>query len=422
MKRPSPFQVDHAVVRVHSGPRPKDGRWRWRADKPNGAGGRVHLWSGWATRDEAGEIVRELLSETGDQPTGDLITVRDLVECWVASQEQRSDVSERTGKACREAGTRLVAGELADVRLEVLGRRQLERHRDTELRSGAAGSSVARDLKYLRQAWRWALDSNELPGIRLLPTVKVERIKPVYTRYTPTVEDVVALLEGVSPAVRRGLVLLASTGCRISEVTSLRWSGVPLDASRIRVEGKTGERVVELHSVVAGEVRRWVRLHRDRRVVGVTGQTIRVALAARSEEIGIPRVSPNGLRRHVVDALYRTGQIDAAAALLGHSAATALSIYRQVSAADRSRAVEGATLGAVIQLSKNRLSADLSASAEDSADNHPEWYSQGEPPASMGSPWRGSARAWASRRWPKRAEPGPGLAHLNNRTRIRCAV
>jgi integrase len=371
MKRPSPFQVDHVRVRVHSGPR-KDGRWRWRADKPDGHDHRIPVWSGWATRDEAGEIVRGILGES-QESTGELVTVRDLVECWVASQEARSDVSERTAQSCKEAGIRLLAHGLADVQLLVLGRKQIEGHRDTALRSRCAGSTVRRDLKYLRQAWRWALDSNELPGVRLLPTVKVERVKPVYTRYTPSIEDVVALLEGVSPAVRRGLVLLASTGCRISEITSLRWSGVPLDASKIRVEGKTGERVVELHSVVAAEVRRWDRLHRDRYVVGVTGQTIRAALAERSEELGIPRVSPNGLRRHVVDALYRTGRIDAAASLLGHSAATALAIYRQVSSADRAAAMEGAALGTVLTLS--RLSSNHPETAAMKAAGE---YSQGE--------------------------------------------
>lgn len=345
-RRPSPFQVDRVRVRVHSGPR-EDGRWRWRADRPDGRGGRVHVWAGWATRDEAGEIVRELLAEAVPDPEStELETVRDLLECWVAAVRERRDVSELTQRNCRAAAERLVSSGLADARLAILGRLDLERHRDTALRAGVGGATLARDLKYLRQAWRWATEGGYLRP-RALPSVRVERVRTVYTRYTPSLDDVAALLEGLSPAVRRGVILLAATGCRASEVTGLTWAHVPLDARHIRVSGKTGEREVALHPAVAGEVRRWPRGRPDGKVVGVTGNTIRTALAERSAELGLPRVSPNGLRRHVVDALYRTGQIDAAASQLGHSAATALSIYRQVTAADRARAVEGAELGVV---------------------------------------------------------------------------
>ena len=370
-KRPSPFQVDHVRVRIHSGPR-ADGRWRWRADKADGHNGRINVWSGWATREEAGQIVRDLLAQTPADPTGELATVRDLLECWVASQQARQDVADRTRASSAEAGRRLLEHGLADVELASIDRRDLERHRDEALRSGAGGATVARDLKYLRQAWRWGTEIGEVP-YRPLPRIRVERIETVYTRYTPTLDEVVQLLQGVSEPVRRGLVLLASTGCRASEITELRWSQVPLDATRIRVRGKTGERFVELHGTVAAEVRRWGRGVPDQKVVGVTGQAIRKALARRSAQIGIPKVSPNGLRRHVVDALYRTGQIDAAAAQLGHSAATALSIYRQVSSEDRRRAVEAAELGVVLTLSNS-----LSKYRDNAASNLDMEYSQGE--------------------------------------------
>lgn len=54
-------------------------------------------------------------------------------------------------------------------------------------------------------------------------------------------------MDGVSEHVRRALVLLASTGCRVSEILNLTWAQVPLGGDRLRVDGKTGERWVELH-------------------------------------------------------------------------------------------------------------------------------------------------------------------------------
>lgn len=376
-KRPAPFQVDQVRVRVHSGPRP-DGRWRWRADRPDGHAGRVAVWSGWGTREEAGAAV---MAAIGDQsktaPANELVTVRDLLETWVASQGSRQDVADRTRASAVEAGHRLLAHNLGSVSLDTLERRELERHRDAALRAGVAGSTIQRDLKYLRQAWRWGQEIDEIAP-RLLPRVRVERVRPVRTRYTPTTEEVIALLEGVTERVYRGLVLLAGSGCRIGEISGLRWRDVPLDARRIRVEGKTGERQVELPRQVAAEIRRWERGRPDARVVEISEQTIRQALARRASEIGIPRVSPNGLRRHVVDVLYRTGRIDAAAAHLGHSAQTALSIYRQVTSEDRRQAIDAADLGAVVSGPARPLSATLSKVRRSSASNQEEEYSQGE--------------------------------------------
>lgn len=146
-----------------------DGRWRWRADRADGEGGRIHVWHGWATRDEAGEIVRGLLAESTPQPAGEIETVRDLLECWIGAVRARRDVSPRTRLSCEGAARRLLEHGLGTARVEILGRREIERHRDAALGDGAGGATVARDLKYLRQAHRWAMEAGEIPA-RLLST------------------------------------------------------------------------------------------------------------------------------------------------------------------------------------------------------------------------------------------------------------
>ena len=347
-RRPKPFAVNR--VRVHAiRYRASDGRWYWRATAADGRGGRVDVWMGWATRDEAGEAV--LATLTGrDNPEGPG-TVERLLECWTGAREERRDLRPRTIQSAEEAARRLVTYGLADVAVERVDRRALEGHRDRALAAGVAPATVQRDLKHLRTAWRWAMEIEGGPS-RMLPRVRVHRVTPVRSRYTPTADEVGLLLEGVTPAVYRGLVLLAATGARVGEIVGLTWSGVPLDCTRIHVEGKTGPRWVTLPAAVGAEIRSWERGAPDERVVGVTSQRIGVVLAERSAELGLPRVTPTAIRRHVVDALYRTGRIDAAGAQLGHSPQTALTHYRRVTEEDRAAAVAAADLGVVHSLAQ----------------------------------------------------------------------
>jgi site-specific recombinase XerD len=63
-----------------------------------------------------------------------------------------------------------------------------------------------------------------------------------------------------------------------------------------------------------------------------------------STELGLGgRVSPHGIRRAVVDRLYRAGVApEVEASLLGHSPGTALQHYRRVSESERTAAVQAA--------------------------------------------------------------------------------
>lgn len=346
-KRPAPFRISGSDVRVrvHSGP-DEEGRWRWRAERTV-EGKAVSVWSGWGSQEEAErQILALLAAPPAPEPDG-LITVQDLLETWAAAQNSRADTSDHTKRSATTGANRLVEYGLGDVRLDRIDRGSLERWRDASLRSGAAGSTVMRDLKRLRSAWEWAREQGLAPN-RTLPRVRVEARarEPVYTRYTPSRAEIAQILGLVRPEwIRRSLVLLASTGARIGEIASLKWAQVSHDCAWIEVRGKTGARRVPLHPSVAVEVREWERGEPTAPVLGVSYNT---AVARTQRELGrvsedvlkIPRVSPNGLRRAMVDALYRAGvPIDVEAALLGHSPQTAIAVYRQVADEDRASAV-----------------------------------------------------------------------------------
>lgn len=64
---------------------------------------------------------------------------------------------------------------------------------------------------------------------------------------TLTLDELNRVLEhpGQSKPARALLYLLADTGCRISEARNIRWEDI-LDGCRLRIDGKTGERIVPL--------------------------------------------------------------------------------------------------------------------------------------------------------------------------------
>lgn len=338
-ERPKPFAVGVVRVRIHSGPR-ADGRWRWRADRQAGDS-REHVWTGWGTRTEAEQAVIDQLHSAGPDPRepGSIRTVADLLGAWSAAQDARTDLAASTQRTCELAVARLL-GTIGDVLVDRVDRRVLERHRD---RCGDAPATIARDLKYFRQAWRWGREVGCAPVVDL-PTVAVARQRPVRTRYTPTRPEIASVLDQASPVVRMALVLMSTTGARIGEVLGLRWRDVAPDFRSCRVDGKTGPRDVALHPSVGRELEAWGRRRPDDLVVEVSGNRLRTVLAEWSPPG--KRISPNGLRRHVVDALYRAIGPETAASQLGHSPATAMSIYRQVTDQDRARAVVAAGLSA----------------------------------------------------------------------------
>lgn len=349
MKRPAAFEVAPARVRVRRGPR-EDGRWYWRADRPDGRGGRIDVWLGWGSRDEAAAAVRKALDARPPDPAVEIETVGDLLDCWLGSVRlDRPDARDRTRLAIEGAVVRLLAHGLGDFDVATLDRRGMAVHAHGAREAGVASGTIARDIKYLRQAWRWAQELNppQVP-FRALPRFAV-KVEPTTTRYTPSPAEVAELLRGMSPEVRRALILMAATGCRIGEALSLTWDRVTLDCMLLEVDGKTGPRRVEVPEAVALEMQRWPR-QPGGRVANVSSNRVRQALARRSTELRIGRCSPNSLRRHVVDALYESAEGDpaAAAAQLGHSPQTALSHYRRAGAKKRRALMEASDLGVVL--------------------------------------------------------------------------
>lgn len=359
--RPKPVVVGNVRARVHRGPR-EDGRWYWRVDRPDGTGGRVTVCpSLWATSDEVQAHVIAVLAR--DPEAGvrlpdrhiEIRTVYHVMAAWVVRQKERPDIAQAT-KACYEANANMISGcAAAATQADRVTKRTLERLRD-ELLEHYSLSTVRGALRTFRQAWADLRDLGWVPQ-QILPRVRVQGRTPA--KYTPTTEELLAVLEQVRRPNKRGgarpawhwriVYLYWATGCRRGELAGLTWGDIDLDRRRLHVVGKMGPRVVQLHPAVAREIGTWERGEAAERVWPVAdvtiGTSLRDAIHAACDRAKVPRFSVQALRRLAVDTLYGTVGVDEAAALIGHSPTVALRNYRRVREATQQDALLRSGLG-----------------------------------------------------------------------------
>jgi integrase len=358
--RPATIAVGSRVkVRAVRGPDAR-GRWYWRAlayDPTTRK--RPTVWSGWASAEGAERQVLQLVSSTPEvlpveRPEAESVrTVLDLMESWVARQEQRRDIAPNTARVYRTCARHIVGAPVARARVRRLCRRDLEDYRDTRLAAGAAPRTVRQEVSVLRTAWRWFYDLAGLQPPRL-PTVRFPK-RTSYSRVTPTQGEVLAMLEHMDGWARLAVVLLYATGGRPGEVRDLTWARVDLDRMTAILDGKTGPRAVPLSADAVAMLRqvRPASAAPGDRVLWCTPSTFDSFLGPRAmraacEAAGVRRFTPYGLRRAAVDAMARAGvDIGTAAAITGHSPQVMLQHYRTVSEEDMRRGVEKAQLGVI---------------------------------------------------------------------------
>lgn len=353
-RRPKPRAVGPLRLRVARGPR-EDGAWYWRAGRADGTGGEITVWTGWGTAAEAERAAADLVArgqaeQPRDKNAPTVVTVRDLIEYYLGSQEDRADLKPRTVLNQKGAARRVIAG-AGHLSVNGLTRAGLELWRDQWLRGGGSTGTLRMDLTLLGAAVRWASEVSLITLTRL-PSVRLQH-RPSVDRnfFTPTateMADVLAQLEGL-PSMWPAVVMhfLIATGARVGEVEGLTWARVDLQSRRVYFDGKTGPRMVPLAPPIVARLSEW-RLASPERLwpVRCMAERFRVYLTRACEAARVPEITPHGLRRAAVDALYRSGvDIASAAAVVGHSPKVALEHYRRATAGDTAAAIERAGLG-----------------------------------------------------------------------------
>jgi len=348
-RKPAALKLDPVTAYPRRGP--KDGRWYWQAVRREG-GKQITVWTGWATRDDARRTLAALVADAGipqasaARTAGSFTTVRELLEYWLGGQEARVDLSPYSLRNRRTAARRVVAV-LGDVDLSRLDLGCLEQYRDTRMRLGSAPATVQKDVKVLRQAWGWARRHGYVAD-RALPSLRLN-VHPVRDKYTPTTDEVAAVLGHLKGWSRLAVVIMAGTGARIGEVAELTWDRVDLDNAELTFTGKTGARTVPILPALVAELRAWPRSDSGT-VLGISPHSVRAIggkyLARACKAAEVPHFSPHALRRLAVDRYYSAGvDVGVVAALLGQTPDTALRHYRAPRRDAKREALEAVQLG-----------------------------------------------------------------------------
>ncbi len=352
-RRPGNLTLDPVTAYARRGPR--EGRWYWQAVRREG-GMQITVWTGWATREEARQQIATLvasndLERTPRRAPEGLHTFRALLEFWIGAQEGREDLSPYTLRGYTYAARNLISV-LGDVQPVAVNFATLARYRDQRLRSGGSTGSVAMELGVLGIAWRWGREVGICPA-RDLPKVHL-RVKPTYNQRTPSIDDVIAVLQHLDGWRRLAVLVLFATGARVGEVASLQWADVNLGAGELLLDGKTGVRNVPIAPEVVDELRRWASTGpTEGYLFRVRPKTLMGGLRSKHlpracEAAGVLRFTPHGLRRAAVEAMLDAG-VDpkTAASVTGHSVKTMLEYYRRPTMESRRNAILRAGLGVV---------------------------------------------------------------------------
>lgn len=229
------------------------GSWALRFDGPADATGKRTQVNETVrgTRKEADRVLRErlLAIETGNYVARNKETVAQFMESWLEGYAA-SHTTPRTLMGYRGNVTRYITPCLGGVQMQVLSPRHVQGLHKWMLDKGLSNQTVVHTHRVLSKALKDAVEWGVItknPATSVSPPRPERREVAVWgmdtiTRFTEASQDTV---------FHDAFMLSLHTAMRRSEITGLRWDGVDLPASTIRVTG-TLQRVTG-HGLLAGQ-------------------------------------------------------------------------------------------------------------------------------------------------------------------------
>lgn len=298
--------------------------------------------------------LRELELSTTDRAPNQTETLDEALTFYldVALASSPDGTRRSYGQKARHL-SRLMGGS----QLDLMTRETVQRYIAARLDEGAHTHSIHKELVVLRQALREATDRQRfhLSVESLVPKFDAG-YEPRRTYLTP--EQFITLTERLlrplgakateaqrarweARRVRRSLfvLLVALASPRLGELEALEWSHVDFTRNLINIpKGKTVGRPVPLHPLL----RLWLEKYRQQSgpIVEPWGKVSR-DLPRLCERAGVPRCTPNDLRRTFASWLVQQGEsLYVVATLLGHSSTRMVErVYGRLDSATLARAI-----------------------------------------------------------------------------------
>lgn len=341
-----------------------DGRWV-AAVKVNGRKVVRYAPTRRAARERLAALVAQAalgrLSGSGSAGPASRLTLGEWVAAWLAMVEpHRRPATMRTYRQV----LRPVVTELGAVRLSRLTPARLELA-VSRLRRTMGSRRLQLAYATLHTCLAAAVRLGELPDNPLRAVARPAHTPAERRWWTPAeYARFVSVVAGSRRRYAPLVLLLATSGLRLSEALALTWADVDLLAGEARItralvwagttahlgptKSRSGQRVVALPAVTVSALAALPRpigggpVFRTRTGRPPTPGVVRQTLRALCAEAGVPPCTPHGLRHLAASLLLRSGlSVPEVAATLGHATpATTLHVYSHVlgPAVDRARA------------------------------------------------------------------------------------
>lgn len=235
-------------------------------------------------------------------------------------------------------------------------RMNVQAHLARRLEDGLSQAAVENQRKAITSLFKFLVEENLWSED---PTAGIKHIRVVTAqRQPPSPEDVERVLEvGCarsvdSDKIRMVIILLATTGLRITECMSLRRDGIDLEAKELRIVGKGNKpRTVPLLRETAEMLRAYTEKYPSDSPFVFPGETktgfaeiynIQKTLKRACIRAGIKPFTPHGLRHFYATEMLKNGaKLEVVSRILGHSSVGITGdVYRHVKTEEIHEAAE----------------------------------------------------------------------------------
>ena len=203
-------------------------------------------------------------------------------------------------------------------------------------RAGAAPNTIHKEKAALSSIFSFFVDREMLPGNPVLAVRKKLKIKLVRPNYAPTIQEVIKILNRISPYSRRFFLFLWSTGARFSEIRRANVGDVDLGERTIRLVRKGGRvQIVGLNRIALETIQEELSRRGNPPATepllvnrwGKRTRKIHHALADACKKAGVPYITHHSLRHSFARTLRRSGySIQQIGKLLGHESGSSMTV------------------------------------------------------------------------------------------------